>query len=118
MASLSSKTTHQSLMKKGFKQAPGDDHKFIEFHYNGNFIAATHTSHGTKEIHDGIISAMSKQCKVNSGFFKQFATCTKSQEDYITELRKNGIITPQMDVVFEQPKPVNTPKKKKNNRRA
>ena len=91
MASLSAKKTNQSLLKKGFKEAPGDHHWF-EFHYNGNFITKTKTSRGTGEIHTGLISAMSKQCRMSAPFFKEFAICTKSQADYIALLKDNGII--------------------------
>lgn len=91
MASLSIKKTNQSLKKKGFLEAPGD-HNYFEFWHNGMFIAKTKTSHGTGEIHDGLISAMANQCKVKKEFFKQFAICTKSQADYIISLKKDGYI--------------------------
>ena len=91
MASLNGKQTDNSLLKKGFVEAPGDHH-FYEFHYKGKFITKTRTSRGTGEIHMGLIKAMSKQCKVAIPFFKDFAICHKSQEDYIAELKRVGII--------------------------
>ena len=91
MASLNSKTTIQSLLKKGFLEAPGD-HNFFEFHHDEKLVAITKVSRGTKPIYDTLISCMANQIKVSTGFFKQFATCTKSQKDYINELVKRGII--------------------------
>jgi hypothetical protein len=32
------------------------------------------------------------QGNVGTQFFKEFATCIKTEEDYIAELKKNGII--------------------------
>jgi len=96
MAELKPKTTIQSLLKKGFLEAPGD-HNYFEFHYDGVFILSTKVSRGTKPIYDSLISAMANQTKVGTGFFKQFAICTKSKADYIAELKKNGIIEEKKD---------------------
>jgi len=37
---------------------------------------------------------MSSQCKVDKSFFKEFANCSKSKEQYIAELTKSGVIIP------------------------
>ena len=91
MAALKGKATNQSLLSKGFTEAPGD-HKYFEFWYKGVFITRTKTSHSHQDISDGLISAMSKQCRVSSNFFKEFAKCNKNEQDYVDELIKNGII--------------------------
>lgn len=91
MAVLKGKTTNQSLLKKGFVKTDGDHH-FFEFWHDGIFITRTKTSHDNQDISDGLISAMSKQCKVSGNFFKAFAKCDKSKAEYIIELKKNGII--------------------------
>jgi predicted RNA binding protein YcfA (HicA-like mRNA interferase family) len=91
MASLKGKTTNKNLLKKGFIQANGD-HNYFEFWYNGTFVVKTKTSHNNQDISDGLISAMAKQCKVSNSFFKEFAKCNKSEEDYIQELKSNKII--------------------------
>ncbi len=91
MAALKAKTTNKHLLKKGFKQVEGDHHWF-EFWHNGIYITRTKTSHNDQDIHDKLISLMSKQCKVSSIFFKQFAKCEKSKEEYIAELITNNII--------------------------
>ena len=91
MAGLNPKQANKSLLKKGFVEAAGDHH-FFEFWHNGVLVLKTRTSRGTKEIHDGLISSMSNQCKVSANFFKEFARCTKSKAQYISELKKNSII--------------------------
>ncbi|MBL7741813.1 MAG: hypothetical protein JNK14_21515 [Chitinophagaceae bacterium] len=92
MAALNGKETRQSLLSKGFVEGPGDHH-FFEFWHEGTFITRTRTSRNDQLIHDGLISAMSKQCKVSSSFFKEFARCTKSKDDYVAELKRNSVIT-------------------------
>jgi len=91
MAVLSAKDTNKNLLKKGFVKYEGD-HNYFEFYHNDIFITKTKTSHNNQEIGDPLISAMSKQCKVSKDFFKQFARCEKSQEDYVKESKANGII--------------------------
>lgn len=91
MAALNGKTTNQNLLKKGFIKSNGD-HNYFEFWYKEKFIVRTKTSHNAQDISDSLISAMSKQCKVGTSFFKEFAKCKKSQEDYINELISNKII--------------------------
>jgi hypothetical protein len=94
MAALKGKTTNRSLLSKGFAEAPGD-HNYFEFWHEGIMVAKTKTSRNDQDIYDGLISAMSKQCKVSSGFFKEFAKCTRSKDDYINELTANGTIIPK-----------------------
>jgi predicted RNA binding protein YcfA (HicA-like mRNA interferase family) len=91
MAVLKAKTTIKHLTKKGFTQFEGDHHWF-EFWHNGVFITRTKTSHNDQDIHDKLIGLMSKQCRVSSSFFKDFATCKKSKEEYIAELQSNNVI--------------------------
>lgn len=91
MASLKAKDTESNLLKKGFTRYHGD-HRFFEFIHDGVFITKTKTSHNSQDINDPLISLMSQQCKVSAGFFKAFAKCTKSKEEYIDELKKRGHI--------------------------
>ncbi|TZF84059.1 hypothetical protein FW774_11490 [Pedobacter sp. BS3] len=92
MAVLKDKKTRQNLLKKGFVNSDSHHH-FYEFWHNGTLIAKTRTSHNGQDIDDYLIKSMSQQCKVDKDFFKAFAKCTKSQNDYINELIKNNIIT-------------------------
>ena len=91
MAALNGKQTNRSLLKKGFVIS-NNDHHWFEFWLNGVLVTKTKTSHSAGEIHDGLISAMSNQCKVNKNFFKEFARCSKTKAHYIEELKKNKII--------------------------
>lgn len=107
MAALNGKETNQALKNKGFVESPGDHHYF-EFWHNGVFITKTKTSRNNQDIYDGLISAMSKQCRVSSGFFKEFAKCTKTKADYIAELITGGHI-----LVEQQKQEINKQEKKK-----
>lgn len=92
MAALDGKKTVKNLIKKGFIQSEGDHHWF-EYWKDGKMISRTKTSHNSEEIHEGLISAMSKQCKVSKTFFTAFAKCTKTEADYVSELQNNGTIS-------------------------
>ncbi|MFM7357312.1 MAG: hypothetical protein ACKO1T_01935 [Sediminibacterium sp.] len=91
MASLNGRKTNRNLLKKGFQES-NKDHRFFEFWHKGVFITKTKTSHNDQDIYDPLIIAMSKQCKVSKDFFKKFATCEKSKDDYVKELEANKII--------------------------
>ncbi len=91
MAVLSAKDTNKNLLKKGFVKYEGD-HNYFEFWHNGILTTRTKTSHNNQDIGDSLIGAMSKQCKVSKEFFKQFARCEKSKDDYVAELKINRII--------------------------
>jgi len=96
MASLNGKNTNKNLLKKGFAKY-NNDHNYFEFWHNGMLVTRTKTSHNSQDITDGLISAMSKQCKVSKDFFKKFAKCEKSQDEYISELVINGILEENKD---------------------
>lgn len=91
MASLKAKTTVKNLLKKGFYK---DDthHHYYNFWHDGKIIATTFTSHNDQDIYDALITAMSKQCRMDRNFFIDFAKCTKNQSDYIQHLKAKGEI--------------------------
>jgi hypothetical protein len=92
MAVLKANTTEQNMLKKGFSLAPGD-HKWFEFFLeDGTYVTRTKMSHNGQDIGDDLISKMSHQCKVSSSFFKEFAKCKKSKDEYISELKKKKYI--------------------------
>lgn len=91
MAALKGKTTNKNLLNKGFQKYAGD-HNIFEFWHNGVFILKTKTSHNNQDIGDKLIGAMSKQCRVSAPFFKEFAKCTKSKDEYVQELINTGTI--------------------------
>lgn len=94
MSVLKAKNTIQNLTKKGFKQVFDRDHRYFEFWHNNVFVTKTFTSHNNKDIDDYLISQMSKQCKVTASFFKEFAKCNKTKEEYVLELINGGHIQP------------------------
>jgi len=92
MAAIDPKKASQSLLKKGFSKKD-NDHHYYEFWYENKMVAKTHISHGTsKPIHDGLISAMSKQCQLKTSEFKNLINCPLSKKAYIQKLKECGAI--------------------------
>ena len=54
----------------------------------------THYSHGAdgKEVADGVISAMARQCHLSSRQFKNLVDCALSRKEYEGLLLERGII--------------------------
>lgn len=92
MSELDPKKTRKHLLNKGFMEAPGDHH-YLEFWHEGILVTKTKISRGTTKIYDQIIGSMASQCQVGQGFFKEFAKCNKSKDDYIEQLRIRKIIS-------------------------
>ena len=80
-----------ALLKKGFIDDNSHLH-YYEFWHNGQLVARTYTSHSAREIDDYLISAMSKQCKMDKQFFLAFINCTKLKDDYLELLKIKNII--------------------------
>lgn len=92
MAVLNPRKTAQALLKKGFSHETGD-HNFFEYWHNGKCVTYTKISHSAKkEIHDGLIKAMSEQCKLSKSDFIDLIKCTLSAEAYLLKLRDGGHI--------------------------
>lgn len=75
----------RSLVRKGFKQREGDHHYFVYFNVAGQKTAKfTKTSHTPKmrEIPDGLLSLMAKQCGLNKSDFLDLVDCPLSREAY------------------------------------
>jgi len=89
MASLKTKQTISNFLKKGFKLSDSH-HKYYEFWHNGKLITQTYTSHSGTTLDSYLINSMHKQCKMDKAFFMEFATCTKSENDYIKLLAVSG----------------------------
>lgn len=76
-----------ALERKGFKATEGDHHFFTYHTESGQKTSVwTKTSHGSsyKTLSDKLVTAMAKQCGLNTGQFKQLVACPLSQ----TELEK------------------------------
>lgn len=91
MASLKAKKVIANFVEKGFIKI-NSHHRYYEFWYESKLITRTYTSHNSETIDDYLIGSMKKQCKMDKAFFIEFANCTKSKDDYIALLKKEGFI--------------------------
>jgi hypothetical protein len=81
-----------ALGSKGFRKSEGDHHWFIYYTKDGRkTIAKTKTSHGsTRQIGDGLLSQMAKQCKLTKSQFLALVDCTLLQEGYGRSLHRTA----------------------------
>ncbi len=93
MANLDGKKVEKALKKKGFIEDSSGDHKYFILHYEGKDTAIrTKTSHNNQDIGDGLIKQMYTQLHIEKSFFVAFIDCSKSQEDYINELKNQNLL--------------------------
>ena len=92
---LKTKEVEDGLRGKGFEK---ENKKHKTFRYvtktGVHTSVYTHLSHGSsgKEIADGTITAMAKQCKLSNSKFKQLVSCTLEREAYEDLLRKQDVL--------------------------
>lgn len=73
----------RSLKSKGFKPKPGDHNYFLYVSTAGKKTAIfTKTSHGSKEIGDGLLAKMARQCKLSRSEFDLLIDCPMDRETY------------------------------------
>ena len=92
---LDKNKAYKNLKKKGFIDSidHSNDHKYLEFFYNGKMILYTKLSHGSKnDLDDYLIKQMSSQCKLSKQDFADLVNCPLSKEKYIEILKKIGEI--------------------------
>ena len=85
----------EALLKKGFNDREGDHHFFIYHTLQGKKSSIrTKTSHTPKmkEISDGILAQMAKQCRLNKQDFMNLIDCPLSREQYEVRLIEKGEI--------------------------
>lgn len=90
---LEKNKAYKNLKKKGFEDSTdhSNDHKYLEFFYEGKMILYTKLSHGSKKDLDNyLIKQMSSQCKLTKQQFADLVNCPLSEEAYIEILRKSG----------------------------
>jgi len=84
-----------SLLAKGFKKVDGD-HSFFTYYSLDDKKSRvwTKTSHGTghKDLSDGLISNMAKQCKLNNSQFRDLIRCPLSRAEYEAILAEKGLV--------------------------
>lgn len=89
----SRKDVESALKSKGFREAEGDHHFFIYFTKKGKkSLAKTKTSHSMKDISDGLLSQMAKQCKLTKSQFLELVDCPMDRDKLEEALSKNGQI--------------------------
>ncbi len=92
---LNSKKAYKNLKKKGFEDSENrsNDHKYLEFHYNGKMILYTKLSHGSKkDLNNFLIKQMSTQCKLSKHDFADLVNCPMSAKKYVEKLKEIGEI--------------------------
>lgn len=85
-------TVEQSLKNKGFQNVGGDHKYLVYFTLAGKQTdVKTKVSRGSqKDVDDGLISMMRKQCKLEKSEFLQLIECPLKQEMYEALLRNKG----------------------------
>lgn len=94
MPSLKKKETIANLRKKGFSSREGD-HVYLHYTTLEGKLTGIRTkiSHSSKgDIHSGLVSAMAKQCHLQTSQFVDFAKCSISQNEYERILQASGVL--------------------------
>lgn len=94
---LKRSTVESSLEAKGFIKVQGD-HSFYIYHSKKGLrtVVRTKTSHGSghKDISDGLVSQMAKQCKISINDFRRLVECPLSRDEYEEKLLQQGLVDP------------------------
>ncbi len=92
---LKTKEIESGLLRKGFEKK-NKDHKTLRYVTIDGVRTSviTHYSHGSsgKEVYDGEISAMARQCKISNRKFKQLVDCKLTREAYEELLHEYKIL--------------------------
>ncbi|MBU1360853.1 MAG: type II toxin-antitoxin system HicA family toxin [Gammaproteobacteria bacterium] len=89
----------KSLLRKGFSVAQGDHHYFQYYSLAGKKTRVfTKTSHGMREIGDGVLSMMAKQCKLTNKEFGRLIECPLDRSTYELGLIEKGFVEPPTNV--------------------
>jgi hypothetical protein len=94
---LERRVVEASLTKKGFTRVEGDHAFFIYYSSSGKKSPVrTKTSHGTghRDIGDGLIAKMARDCRITTGEFRDLIACPLSREQYETKLLALGLVEP------------------------
>ena len=92
---LSKRTIENGLIKKGFRKQNRDHITFRYITLDGTETSIfTHCSHGAsgKDIQDGVLGAMARQCKITLSQFKDLIDCPLSIEEYEKLLCQHGFL--------------------------
>lgn len=92
---LKKRDVHSGLTSKGFEIEENDHTYFRYITEDGRRTSIfTYFSHGAtgRDIHDGLVSTMARQCKVSTGQFRQLVSCELARKGYEELLLANGIL--------------------------
>lgn len=83
----------RSLTMKGFRSREGDHSYFHYWTKAGKKTAVfTKTSHGARELDDGLIGCMAKQCRLSRTDFERLIDCPLDRDGYETKLIAAGAV--------------------------
>lgn len=83
------------LEEKGFRPGKGDHDFYFYYSFDGKKSPVrTKISRGRnhRDISDGLISTMARQCQLSVGEFRDFVGCSLKRVDYDQKLRKLGLV--------------------------
>ena len=86
----------KGLERKGFQRGNGDHNYFHYYTQKGKKTRVfTKTSHGNRELDDGLLGKMSKQCKLSKSDFERLIDCPLDQAAYEQKLIAAGFVASQ-----------------------
>ena len=94
---LERRVVERGLKDKGFRLVQGHHAFFIYYSEAGKkSTVRTKTSHGSshKDIADGLVSQMARQCKLSNQQFRELVGCGLSRAEYEAKLLEVGLIDP------------------------
>jgi hypothetical protein len=94
---LDRRAVEAALLAKGFRRVDGDHAFFIYHSLTGRKSPVrTKTSHGTgyRDIADGLVSQMAKQCRITTPEFRDLVACPLSRAEYEAKLSAQGLVEP------------------------
>lgn len=94
---LERRAVETALKSKGFEPLEGDHTYFFYYAASGKKSPVrTKTSHGTghRDISDGLVAQMAKQCRITSRDFRDLIACPLSRGEYEAKLLAQGLVDP------------------------
>ena len=91
------------LQKKGFVKKDRSHKTFRYIALDGTQTSVfTYCSHGPRrrDVKDGVIGAMARQCKISTKQFRQLVGCPLAREKYEELLCKCGILEDDYDELY------------------
>jgi len=81
----------EDILKSKFHFVPAKahskDHRYYQFNLDGLPPIITKVSHNKKEIGKNLLSKIARQLRVKGPFFYEMFSCTKSNAEYVNQVR-------------------------------